>query len=166
MNFVANVPRRVLEPLDNETLQRMIDEEGRKMAAKYGPSGPDLPVLDDLSLYVVSNFDFSGLNLCGIHAHKTVFHCCRFVGADLFGADLSETVAAGADFQRVILAKSLISGADLRNANFDNANLIQADFFNCDLRGATFRNADFSGGIVSNCNIEGAIFGPGYVQIV
>ncbi|WP_223654455.1 pentapeptide repeat-containing protein [Hymenobacter psoromatis] len=166
MGFINNVPRQVLEPLDNETLQRMIAEERRKMVAKYGPSGPDLPVLDDLSLYFISDFDFSGLNLCGIHAHKTVFQRCRFVGADLFGADLSEMVAPGADFQRAILAKSTINDADLSSANFDDANLIRTDFFNCDLRGATFRNADFSGGIVSGCNVAGAIFGPGYVQIM
>lgn len=156
----------VQQALDDETLQRMIDDQRRKDDAKYGVGhGLNLPVLEDLSLYIISDFDFSGLNLSGIHAYKTTFHRCRFVSTDLYGADFSHMIAPRADFQQAILAKAVFSEADLSSANFDDANLIQTDFMNCDLRGATFRNADFSGGLVSDCNIEGAVFGPGYVQI-
>ena len=152
--------------LGNETLQRMIDEQTRKDDTKYGVGhGLNLPVLEDLSLYIINGFDFSGLNLSGMHAYKTIFHQCRFVGADLYGADFDETVAQEADFRQATLAKAVFSGADLSGAKFDNANLIQTDFMNCNLKGATFRDADFSGGLVSDCNIEEAIFGPGYVQI-
>ena len=161
-----NVPRLVPEPLDNKTLQHMIEEQIRKDDSKYGVgNGLGLPVLEDLSLYIISDFDFSGLNLSGIYAQKTTFHRCRFVGTDLYGADFSHTIAPGANFQRAILAKAVFSQANLIGANFDDANLIQTDFMNCDLRRATFHNADFSGGLVSDCNTEGAIFGPGYVQI-
>jgi uncharacterized protein YjbI with pentapeptide repeats len=166
MSITSAAPRRVPEPLDNKTLQRMINEQVHKIDAKYGLGhGLSLPVLEDLSLYIISDFDFSGLNLQAIHAYRTIFHRCRFVGTDLYGADFDETSAHGADFQQAILAKAVFSEANLSSANFDNANLIQADFMNCDLRRATFRGADFSGGVVADCNTEGAIFGPGYVQI-
>ena len=159
-------PRLTPEPLDNERLRRMIDDKISKDDAEHGAGhGLNLPVLEDLSFCIISDFDFSGLNLSGIHAQNTTFRRCRFVGTDLYGADLSRTIAPKADFQRAILAKAVFSESDLSNANFDDANLIQADFMDCDLRGATFRNADFSGGLVSDCNIEEAIFGPGYVQI-
>jgi len=158
---MATVPRLKPETLDNETLQRMMDEHMRYVHAHHG-SGPDI----DLSLYIISDFDFSGLNLDGMHAYKTTFHRCRFVDTDLSTADFGYTVAPGADFRGATLVKAVFYGADVSGANFDGANLIQTDFMHCDLRGATFRDADFSGGLVSDCNTEGAVFGPGYVQII
>jgi len=154
-------PRRVPEPLDNETLQRMMDEHMCYVHTHHG-SGPDI----DLSLYIISDFDFSGLNLIGMHAQRTTFHRCRFVGTDLYTADFGYTVAPGADFRGATLAKAVFYEADVSGANFDGANLIQTDFMDCDLRGATFRHADFTGGLVSDCNTEGAVFGPEYVQII
>ena len=166
MTTTDAAPRLVPEPLDNETLRGMIDDQISKDDAEHGAEhGLNLPVLEDLSFCIISDFDFSGLNLSGIHAQNTTFRRCRFVGTDLYGADFSRTIAPEADFQRAILAKAVFSEADLTRANFDDANLIQTDFMDCDLQGATFRNADFSGGLVSDCNIEGAVFGPGYVQI-
>lgn len=154
-------PRRVPEPLDNETLQRMMDEHMHYVHA-HGGSGPDI----DLSLYIISDFDFSGLILCGMHAQRTTFQRCRFIGTDLYAADFNRTVAPGADFRRAILAKAVLNEADFSDANFDGANLASVDIMDCDLRRATFRNADFTGGLVSDCNTEGAVFGPGYVQII
>ena len=166
MTVISTASRLVPDPLDNETLQHMIDEQIHKIDAKHGLGhGLSLPVLEDLSLYIISDFDFSGLNLQGIHAHRTTFHRCRFVGTDLYGADFDETAARGADFRRATLAKAVFSEADLSGANFNRAILIQTSFMNCDLQRATFRDADFSGGLVSDCNTEGAVFGPGYAQI-
>lgn len=151
--------RKIPEPLDNKTLQRMMDEHMRYVHAHDGAS-PGV----DLSLYIISDFDFSGLILRGIHAYKTTFHRCRFVGTDFYYSDFSETAAPNADFREAILAKSVFSEANMRGANFDRANLIQTDFMECDLREATFRNVDFSGGMISDCQTEGAVYDPKKVQ--
>ena len=153
--------RQVPQHLDNKTLQRMMDEHMSYVNAHNG-SGPDI----DLSLYIISDFDFSSLILSGMHAYKTTFYRCRFVGTDLFGASFDETVAPSSNFQGAILAKSVFNEADFSGANFDDANLIRVSFTNCDLRRATFRNTDFSGGWVSECNMEGAIYDPEKVQII
>lgn len=157
---VAEV-RKVPEPIDNETLQRLVDEDVRYLRERPGADSTL-----ELSLYIISDFDFSGLNLSGIHAQNTTFYRCRFVGTDLFGADFYGTVAPGADFRGAILAKSVFYEADVSDAIFDGANLIQTDFMDCDLRGATFRDVDFSGGIISDCQTEGAIYDPEKVQVV
>lgn len=157
----ANKVRKVPEPIDNKTLQRLVDEDVRYL---HDHPGADSTL--ELSLYIISDFNFSGLNLRGIHAQRTTFHQCRFVGTDLFGADFSGTVAPGADFRDAVLAKAEFYEADLSGANFDEANLIRVYLKRCNLRGATFRNADFTGGLVSECSTEGAVFGPGYVQII
>lgn len=161
MTLNVSKPRQVSEHLDNETLQRMMDEHMRYVGA-HGGSGPDI----DLSLYIISDFDFSGLNLSGIHAQRTTFHRCQFVGTDLYSADFNRTIAPGADFRMAVLAKAVLNEADFSGANFDGANMASIDIMDCDLRGATFRDADFTGGLVSDCNTEGAVFGPGYVQII
>lgn len=162
-NAVLAVP----EPLDNETLQRMIDEQIHKTNSEHGPGhGLSIAVLNDLSLYIISDFDFSGLNLHGIFAQRTTFHRCRFIGTDLYHSDFDRTVAPGADFRKAILAKTTFYEADLRGANFDNANLVRTNFMDCDLRGATFRNVDFSGGWASDCNLEGAVYDPQQFDIV
>lgn len=150
---------QVPEILDDETIQRMMHEHTKEVDANDG-QGTDL----DLSLCIISNFDFSGMNLSGIHAYKTVFQECRFVGTDLYTADFSDTIAPGADFRKAVLAKSVFYGANLRGANFDGANLIRAYFKHCDLRGATFRDVDFSSGMISDCQTEGAIYDPEKVQ--
>ena len=153
--------RKVPEPIDNDTLQRLVNEDLR-----YLHENPGADSTLELSLYIISDFDFSGLDLRGIHAQNTTFHRCRFVGTDFYGADFGGTKAPNADFRGAVLAKAEFYEADLSGANFDGANLIRTNFMDCDLRGATFRNADFSGGLVSDCNTEGATFGPGYVQII
>ncbi len=152
--------RKVPEPIDNETLQRLVDED-----LFYLHTHPGASSKLELSLYIISDFDFSGLKLYGIHAQRTTFHRCRFVGTDFYGADFDGTAAPGADFRGAGLAKAVFNEANLSGANFDGANCASADFMDCDLRGASFRNADFTGGLVSDCNTEGAVFGPGYVQI-
>ncbi len=152
--------RKVPEPIDNDTLQRLVDKDLRYLRENPGASS-NL----QLSLYIISDFDFSGLNLSGIHAQNTTFHRCRFVGTDFYGADFDGTIALGADFRRAGLAKAVFNEANLSGANFDGANCASADFMNCDLRGATFLNVDFSGGILSDCNTEGAVFSPGFVPI-
>lgn len=158
---MTNAPRVVPEVLDNETLQRMMDEHTDYTKAHNG-EGPDI----DLSLYIISDFDFSGLNLRGMHAQRTTFHRCRFVGTDLYTADFGYTVAPGADFRRAVLAKAVFNEAELSGANFDGANLIRTNFMDCDLRGATFRNVDFSGGWASDCNLEGAVYDAQHFDIV
>ena len=150
---------QVPEALDNATLQRMMNEHMKEVDANNG-EGTDL----DLSLYIIANFDFSGLSLSGVHAYKTVFQECRFVGTDLYTADFSNTVAPGTDFRKAVLAKSVFYGANLSGANFDGANLMRAYFKHCDLRGTTFRDVDFSGGMISDCQMEGAIYDPEKVQ--
>lgn len=159
MTDTLNEIRKTPQPLDNKTLQHMMDEHMRYVHDHNGAS-PDV----DLSLYIISDFDFSGLILRGIHAYKTTFYRCRFVGTDFYYSDFSETVAPGADFRGAILAKSVFSEADVSGANFDRANLVQTDFMDCDLRGATFRDVDFAGGMISDCRTEGAIYDPEKVQ--
>lgn len=151
-----DVTRIVPKPLNHEELQRMIDDQIHVKKVEYG-DGHDLnlAVLDDLSLYIISDFDFSRLNLSGIRAYKTTFHQCRFAGADLYHSFFDETVAPGADFQGAVMVKSVLTSADLRGANFDGANLIRAEFMHCDLRGATFHNVDLETVFFLDCKLEG-----------
>jgi len=64
-----------------------------------------------------------------------------FYRADLSGASLKNTVAAGAIFYQVRAEDTIFRGADLRGANFFEANLARAVFTDARLDGATFKGA-------------------------
>lgn len=139
--------------VDNEALTYLLESHARKL--EYGrQEGQEA----ELSFLIISDFDFSGLRLSGIHISGTTFHRCRFRRTDLYGVVFDEIAAPAADFGSAVLAKAEFYDADLRDANFDGANLVQTFFLNCDLRGATFRGADLADTSFSGSNIEGAVF--------
>ena len=139
--------------VDNETLIHILESHARRL--KHGrQEGQEA----DLSLLIISDFDFSNLSLSGIHISGTTFHRCCFQRTDLYGVVFDEIAAPAVDFGSAVLAKAEFYDADLRDANFDGANIVQTFFLNCDLRGATFRGADLADTSFSGSNIEGAVF--------
>jgi len=143
----------VQEVLDNETLTRILESHALNLESN-GREGQEA----DLSCYIISDFDFSGLRLSGIHAQDTTFHRCCFHRTDLYGVDFSGAAAPSADFRDAVLAKAEFHRADLHGANFDGANLVQTFFLDSDLRGATFRRADLAGTSFSGSEVIGAVF--------
>lgn len=156
MNHTHTADQKVL---DNETLTQMLESHARYHASARQDGQEREGEEAQLSLFSISDFDFSGLSLYDIHhIYNTTFHRCRFRGTDLFGVVFDEIAAPAADFREALLAKAEFYRADLRDANFDNANLLRVFFLNCDLRGATFRGADLSCAGFTGNEIEGAVF--------
>ena len=143
----------VQQILDNETLTRILESHALNLETS-GREGQEA----DLSRYVISDFDFSGLDLSSIHIYGTTFHRCRFQRTDLYGVVFSEASAPSGDFREAVLAKAEFHGADLQGANFDGANLIRALFLGCNLRAATFQGANLASTSLSGSDVAGALF--------
>jgi uncharacterized protein YjbI with pentapeptide repeats len=107
---------------------------------------------------VIDGYDFSGLDLQGLHAQDTVLTGCKFVGCDLFGADLTDAAAKGCDFSRAQLGKADLQGGDFSASRFDGARLIAAHLSEANLREASFAGADLNGAFLARCDIDGARF--------
>lgn len=161
MNQTHTADQKVL---DNETLTQMLESHARSLEPAgqdgQGREGQEREGQEaQLSLFIISDFDFSGLSLYDIHhIYNTTFHRCRFQRTDCYGVVFDEIAAPAADFREAVLAKAEFYDADLRDANFDSANPIRVFFLNCDLRGATFRGADLSCASFSGSELEGAVF--------
>ncbi len=141
------------EALSHEALRCLLEAHARyiETAGKEGQPA-------DLSSYLITKYDFSGLNLAEIHAQHTVFDQCRFVGTDLYAADFSYTSAPGADFRNAMLGKAEFYEADMPHACFDGAYLGSANFIRTNLQGAAFRKADLNNTTFDECNLTGAVF--------
>lgn len=126
--------------------------------AQYIDSGGKEGAWADLSLCVIEDFDFSGLDFQDTHLQNSSLIRCRFVSTNLSGAVLDETHAPGTDFRDANLVKSEVFETDLRGACFDGANLTRGFYLESDLRGATFRGADLFGATFSKCDLREALF--------
>lgn len=145
----------VPKPLSHEAL-RCILEEHAEYVATQGQQGKEA----GLSLYIVEDFDFSGLNLAEIHLYASVFLRCLFVNTDLYYTDFGRTQAPGGNFRGAMLAKATFYKADLRGACFDGASLTSASFLKSDLTGATFRRAELNSTSFSDSDMTGTVFDP------
>lgn len=119
----------------------------------------------DLTLRVVEDFDFSGLDLSQINdpVYAAVFLRCRFVGTDFYYTSFRDVSAPGADFREAILPKAEFWGCDLGGAHFDRANLLRVNFLGCNLRAASFLGADLNLVSFGGSDVEGAAFDEGVV---
>lgn len=145
----------VPKPLSHEALRHILEEHAEYVATQ-GQQGKEA----GLSLYIVEDFDFSGLNLAQVHFYASVFLRCRFVNTDLYYTDFDSAKVPGGDFQGAMLAKSIFYEADLRGACFDGASLTSASFLESDLTGATFRRAEINSTSFTDSDLTDAIFDP------
>ena len=90
--------------------------------------------------------DLAGANLRG----------ADFSESDLVGADLASVVAVEADFSKADLTGALLAGADFTDADLDEACLRRADLTEAVLPFADLRNADFHAAILVGAKIYGA----------
>jgi len=152
--------KREAVPLSHEGLRAMLEAHSHYVAT-HGQEGQKA----NLSLCIVEDFDFNGLDLYEVEEpiHASVFVRCRFVGTDFYFTRFQDVSAPGADFQRALFPKAELWDCDLSNANFDDTDLLRVNFFGCNLRGATFRGADLSLVSFSGSDLEGAVFDEGVV---
>lgn len=97
----------------------------------------------DLSNCVLSEIDFSGLNLRGFRLTGADLSRCKFTQADLSHADLADAIAVHANCESV---------------NFDGTVLSRVDFSDSVLPGASFRGAEVSGTRFDRCDLSGSIW--------
>ncbi len=145
----------VAVPLSHEALEHILQEHARYVATQ-GQQGKEA----GLSLYIVEDYDFSGLNLAEVHLYASVFLRCRFVNTDLYYTDFGHTQAPGGDFRGAMLAKATFYQADLRGACFDGASLTSASFLKSDLTGATFLGAALNSTSFSDSDMTDTVFDP------
>lgn len=114
----------------------------------------------DLSLYIVEDYDFSGLDLAEVHFYASVFLRCRFVNTALYYTSFDSTQAPGGDFRGALLAKATFYQADLRGACFDGASLTSASIMESDLTGASFRGAELNSTSFTDSDMTDTVFDP------
>ncbi|QUS62317.1 pentapeptide repeat-containing protein [Synechocystis sp. PCC 7338] len=160
----ADDPQIIWQPLYNVENNRIVTEANTVNLGDRLQSVINSPHLDCLALAKLVGLD-SQRDLAG----------GKFVGANLNGIDLSNSLLMDGNFRGAILTDSDLSNADLRRTNFrgadlsgaylEGANLHQADFRKsslavatligtdlrgANLRGATLQNVNFSGARVEN----------------
>ena len=111
-----------------------------------------------LSACIVENYDFSGIDLSDIFAINSTFVQCKFVGCELYTADLSKSKFIAVDFKNANLHKVEFYRVEAKNACFDDTNCSGAEFARANLSGATFRNANLNGASFVDCDLTNAIF--------
>lgn len=111
----------------------------------------------DLSICVIEDFDFSGIDLSNIFAIGSIFNRCKFRNCDLYGTIFDESKFIGADFSGANLGKANFYQVVAKNACFDNTNCA-AEFDESNLSGSTFRNVNFGGASFVDCDLTDAIF--------
>lgn len=120
----------------------------------------------DFSGCDLANADFTGANLSGARFFKSTVRStlftkarlvdCEFVGSDLTGSDLHESVADGATFGQADLTDSRLFQASLKKASFGGARLENADLRLADLEEANIQKADLSFTDFTRANLRGA----------
>ena len=98
-----------------------------------------------------AGFDFSNMDLSRVNLSKCNLKGANFRGARLTEADLSDSVAEGADFSGVEAEKTIFSRANLCDAVFEGAHCAHAKFCT-----AKCHRAKFIASILSNSNLSGA----------
>ncbi len=145
----------VAVPLSHEALEHMLEEHAKYVATR-GRQGKEV----GLSLFIVEDYDFSGLDLAQAHFYASAFVRCRFVNTDLYYTDFDSAQAPGGDFQGAMLAKATFYQADLRGACFDGASLTSASFLESDLTGATFLGAELNSTSFTGSDMTDTVFDP------
>ena len=84
-------------------------------------------------------------------------------GANLKGADFSETFMNNANLQNSVMIEAKLNGTKCKQANFSNSRLINSQitsvaFENANFSGADFSAANFEKVTFSGCNMTGAFF--------
>ena len=84
-------------------------------------------------------------------------------GANLKGADFSETFMNNANLQNSVMIEAKLNGTKCKQANFSNSRLINSQINSVAFDGANFSGADFSAAqfeqvTFSGCNMTGASF--------
>ncbi|ETX06895.1 pentapeptide repeat-containing protein [Candidatus Entotheonella palauensis] len=144
---------KTLELLTHDALGRIL-----KNHSQFIHSGGKAGSWADLSLYIIKDFDFSNLDLHGIHLHHSILTHCQFVGTELSKADFDGTRARYNNFREAGLVKAEIFSADMTGSCFENANMVRATIMKSNLYGATFNQADLLGVIFSECDLRKAVF--------
>ncbi len=147
--------------LSHEALHFIL-EEHTVYVATQGKQGKEA----DLSLYIIEDYDFSNLNLAGVHFYASVFIRCQFVNTDLYYTEFDAAKAPCGNFQGAMLAKASFYEADLSDACFDGAKLTSASFLKSDLMRATFRFAEIDSTSFTDSNLTDAVFDPTVPQSV
>ena len=114
---------------------------------------PDLHLID---------VDLSGTEFADLDTSQPVPRDI-FAGADLTGADLSDSILRRADFSRTTLRDANLSDAYLREADFSDVAgsgivLTNADLQKANLAGANFPNGGLSQVNLARANLSGANF--------
>ena len=127
-----------LEPVESEIKKG--GELGRTKLEDYDLSSNNLSDDTLIAFEGIEGCDYSmngyciepGANLSGANLSET----------DLSGANLSETDLSGANLSGANLSETDLSGANLSGTNLSNANLFNANLFNANLSNANLSNAN------------------------
>ena len=139
--------------LNRESLCSMLEKQ-----LAYQASEGKLGQRVDLSVYIIEDYDFSGIDLSSIFAIDSTFYRCKFVNCDLYSTIFTKSKFIEVDFTGANLGKTEFCRVKARNACFDNTNCGSAEFDEADLSGTTFRNANLNGASFVDCDLTNAIF--------
>ena len=129
-------------------------------------SGANLDGVDlrdkDLKGTVLTFADLTGAKLGGVDLSNkdlsgTILTDVDLRGVDLTYKNLSGTILKGADFKNVDLTGTLLSFANLIEANIDGVDLRYKDLTGASLNNVNLSNKDLTGTILSFANLSGAI---------
>lgn len=99
--------------------------------------------------------DLSGVSFHGLYGRHRQSKPAHMMDPGAGGADMTGAIFDGANCNRTIFSRCVLTGAsfkgtDCREASFKHADLRNADFTNADLRGAKLDGADLTGAIFTN----------------
>lgn len=124
--------------------------------------------LADLRYARVIDSQLVRVDLYGCQGYQSCFSRSNLTGAQLEGANLTETIARRTVFDQANLSRTVFSradlyqaslrGADLRQACLAGADLGQCDFSRADLRGADLTGARLTRADFSQADLRGAVF--------
>lgn len=129
-------------------------------------SGSNLDGVDlrdkDLKGTVLTFADLTGAKLGGVDLSNkdlsgTILTDVDLRGVDLTYKNLSGAILKGADFKNVDLTGTLLSFANLIEANIDGVDLRYKDLTGASLNNVNLSNKDLTGTILSFANLSGAI---------
>lgn len=118
----------------------------------------DPAVMLDLTLYDLSNGDFSGLNLSNLRIGSMYAEVRTIRNANFNGACLRDVDFANIVLEQCCFRHAECTGASFVNARFHKVAFRDACLTQCDFRYAEFNETSFAGATLSECDLYRVVF--------
>ncbi len=120
----------------------------------------------NLDRTVISNVDFSQMDLSGSSIQSADLQrssmtganltAVNFSGTDLSGVDFNQAKIYGTNFSNAVLVNAHMAGADVKDARFDNVNFSESVLSYMSFPGCSFAGSNFSGATMDHVELRGA----------